>query len=232
MQSPYIPCPHKKDWMFWTAVPKPNWVPIHLLWIRFPSSAQLPNVLSHKDSTNKYIEISAKKLTTVLVRKQVDYKLILTVTVIDLVAGWREDAVLWRDQGFLNVLFWTVFKNQYWKTIFKIYKNICTNCTEYHKFLFHHEFMSLSEVDIFECSLHVPEVTASSLQVRKSIWNTEVPQHPPNAILPKFFLTHLLISCMDMHDMVWQLVYFQLSLLFSQSMHIFFKIECESFSES
>lgn len=48
------------------------------------------------------------------------------------------------------------------------------------------QFMSLTEVDIFECSLHISEVTASFLQVRKSIWNT-VPQHPPNAILPNSF---------------------------------------------
>lgn len=94
----YIPCPDKKDWMFWTAVPKPNWVPIHLLWIRFPSSAQLPNVLSHKDSTNMYIEISAKKLTTVLVRKQVDYKLILTVTVIDLIAWMDEEKMQYYEE--------------------------------------------------------------------------------------------------------------------------------------
>lgn len=36
----------------------------------------------------------AKNLTTVLVRKQVDYKLILIVTVIDLIARRREDTVL------------------------------------------------------------------------------------------------------------------------------------------
>lgn len=93
--------------MFWTAVPKPNWVPIHLLWIGFSSSAQLPNVLSHKDSINNYIEIPAKKLTTVLVRKQVDYKLILTL--IDLIARWREDAVLWRNYGFLKCSFLELF---------------------------------------------------------------------------------------------------------------------------
>ena len=91
----YVACPHKKEWMFWTAVPKLNWVPIHLSWIRFPPSAQLSN--TYKESANMYIQITAKNLTTVLVRKQVDDKWILTVAVKDLIAWPKKDAVLCKD---------------------------------------------------------------------------------------------------------------------------------------